>query len=139
VIDPLCAYCGEPMTALDRLGSTKTEHHECLMRMVVGSISHQLKKCTCYGGEWEDPPELSKREAARLALDFGFEILALDEVVSFTAADNLRSRAVMERLGMRRDPAEDFDYPGFPQSHPLRRHVLYRIGSGRYPSDAVSS
>ena len=78
-------------------------------------------------------------EAARLALDFGFEILALDEVVSFTAADNLRSRAVMERLGMRRDPAGDFDYPGFPQSHPLRRHVLYRIGSGRYPADTVSS
>jgi ribosomal-protein-alanine N-acetyltransferase len=76
-------------------------------------------------------------EAARLALDFGFEILALEEVVSFTAAGNLRSRAVMERLGMRRDPGGDFDYPGFPQSHPLRRHVLYRIGPDSHPAGAV--
>jgi RimJ/RimL family protein N-acetyltransferase len=78
-------------------------------------------------------------EAARLALDFGFRTLALEEVVSFTAAGNTRSRAVMQRLGMRHDPAEDFDYPGFQKNHPLRRHVLYRIGSERYPADAVSS
>jgi hypothetical protein len=37
---------------------------------------------------------------------------------------------VMERIGMRRDPAEDFDYPSFPDGHPLRRHVLYRLASG---------
>jgi ribosomal-protein-alanine N-acetyltransferase len=67
-------------------------------------------------------------EAARLALGYGFGTLALLEVVSFTSATNRRSRAVMERLGMRRDPAEDFDYPSFPQGHPLRRHVLYRLG-----------
>ncbi|MEA2882354.1 MAG: hypothetical protein QOH32_1610 [Bradyrhizobium sp.] len=76
-------------------------------------------------------------EAARLALDFGFEILALEEVVSFTAAGNLRSRAVMERLGMRRDPSGDFDYPGFPKSHPLRRHVLYRIAPDSHSAGAV--
>jgi len=69
-------------------------------------------------------------EAARLALGYGFGTLALSDVVSFTSATNLRSRAVMERLGMRRDPAEDFDYPSFPEGHPLRRHVLYRLGSG---------
>jgi RimJ/RimL family protein N-acetyltransferase len=67
-------------------------------------------------------------EAARLALGYGFATLALPEVVSFTSATNLRSRAVMERLGMRRDPAEDFDYPSFPEGHPLRAHVLYRLG-----------
>lgn len=66
-------------------------------------------------------------EAARLALDYAFATLALPEVVSFTSATNHRSRAVMERLGMRRDPADDFDYPGLPESHPLRRHVLYRL------------
>jgi ribosomal-protein-alanine N-acetyltransferase len=71
-------------------------------------------------------------EAARLALGHGFGTLALSEVVSFTSATNQRSRAVMERLGMRRDPAEDFDYPGFPETHPLRRHVLYRLGSDSY-------
>jgi ribosomal-protein-alanine N-acetyltransferase len=71
-------------------------------------------------------------EAARLALGYGFGTLALSDVVSFTSATNHRSRAVMERLGMRRDPAEDFDYPGMPEGHPLQRHVLYRLGSDSY-------
>jgi len=71
-------------------------------------------------------------EAAGLALGHGFGALALSEVVSFTSATNHRSRAVMERLGMCRDPAEDFDYPGFPENHPLRGHVLYRLGSDSY-------
>jgi RimJ/RimL family protein N-acetyltransferase len=71
-------------------------------------------------------------EAAGLALGYGFGTLALPEVVSFASATNQRSRAVMERLGMCRDPAEDFDYPGIPEGHPLRRHVLYRLGSGSY-------
>jgi ribosomal-protein-alanine N-acetyltransferase len=67
-----------------------------------------------------------------LALGYGFGTLALPDVVSFTSATNHRSRAVMERLGMRRDPAEDFGYPSFPEGHLLRRHVLYRLGSGSY-------
>jgi RimJ/RimL family protein N-acetyltransferase len=71
-------------------------------------------------------------EAARLALGYGFGTLALSEVVTFTSATNHRSRAVMERIGMRRDPAEDFDHPKLPEGHPLRRHVLYRLGSGSY-------
>jgi RimJ/RimL family protein N-acetyltransferase len=71
-------------------------------------------------------------EAARLALGYGFGTLALPEVVSFTSVTNHRSRAVMERLGMRRDPTEDFDYPSFPDGHPLRRHVLHRLGSDSY-------
>ena len=71
-------------------------------------------------------------EAARLALGYGFGTLSLSEVVSFTSATNHRSRAVMERLGMRRDPAEDFDHPALPESHPLRRHVLYRLSSGSF-------
>lgn len=68
-------------------------------------------------------------EAARLAVRFAFRTIALPEIVSFTAAKNHRSRAVMERLGMRRDPADDFDYPGLPDGHPLQRHVLYRLNS----------
>jgi ribosomal-protein-alanine N-acetyltransferase len=66
-------------------------------------------------------------EAARAALDFGFEVLGLDEIVSFTVPANARSRAVMERLGMRRDVEGDFDHPRLPQGHPLQRHVLYRL------------
>jgi RimJ/RimL family protein N-acetyltransferase len=47
------------------------------------------------------------------------------EIVSFTAAVNARSRAVMERLGFAHDPADDFDHPRVPEG-PIRRHVLYR-------------
>ena len=70
-------------------------------------------------------------EAARLALDYGFRTLGLIEIVSFTTATNLRSRAVMERLGMRRDPADDFDHPSLPNGYSLQRHVLYRLASSR--------
>jgi RimJ/RimL family protein N-acetyltransferase len=70
-------------------------------------------------------------EAARAALGFGFQHLRLGEIVSFTVPGNLRSRRVMEKLGMRCDPAEGFDHPGLPQGHPLRRHVLYRITDAR--------
>jgi RimJ/RimL family protein N-acetyltransferase len=71
-------------------------------------------------------------EAAGLALGYAFEALALSEVVSFTSVINLRSRAVMERLGIRRDPADDFDHPRLPEGHPLRRQVLYRLTSNSY-------
>lgn len=67
-------------------------------------------------------------EAARAALDYGFRTLGLPEIVSFTTTTNTRSRAVMERLGMTRDPADDFDHPNVPDGHRLKRHVLYRIG-----------
>lgn len=67
-------------------------------------------------------------EAARRVLAYAFDELGLDEIVSFTVAANRPSRAVMERIGMQRDPAGDFDHPRLPPSHPLRRHVLYRIG-----------
>jgi RimJ/RimL family protein N-acetyltransferase len=65
-------------------------------------------------------------EAATAVLRFAFEELQLEEVVSFTAVDNHRSRAVMERIGMARDAAGDFDHPAVPEGSPLRRHVLYR-------------
>jgi RimJ/RimL family protein N-acetyltransferase len=65
-------------------------------------------------------------EAARAALDDGFGRLGLKEIVAFTVPANRRSWRLMERLGMRRDPAEDFDHPVIPEGHKLRRHVLYR-------------
>lgn len=71
-------------------------------------------------------------EAARLVLDHGFRSLALSEVVSFAPAINHRSRAVMERLGMRHDPADDFDHPARPGGHPLQPHVLYRLSARTY-------
>jgi RimJ/RimL family protein N-acetyltransferase len=66
-------------------------------------------------------------ETASAAVEFAFEQLALTDLVSYTAAINVRSRRVMERLGMRRDPAEDFVHPGLPARHQLAPHVLYRL------------
>ncbi len=66
-------------------------------------------------------------EGAKAALAFGFENLRLAEIVSFTVPANLRSRRVMEKVGMTHHPGEDFDHPVLPDGHPLRRHVLYRI------------
>lgn len=68
-------------------------------------------------------------EAARAALDDGFARVGLAHIVSFTAVINTRSRAVMDRLGMTHDPADDFDHPNLPEGHPLRRHVLYRLAA----------
>jgi RimJ/RimL family protein N-acetyltransferase len=65
-------------------------------------------------------------EAALAALAFGFDTLALPEIVSFTTESHRASRRVMERIGMTHDPRDDFDHPGVPADHPLHRHVLYR-------------
>ena len=53
--------------------------------------------------------------------------LDLAEIVSVTTVGNARSMRVMERLGMHRDPAADFEHPNLPSGHPLRPHVLYRL------------
>ena len=66
-------------------------------------------------------------EGGRAALRFGFEDVGLDEIVSFTTRENVRSRRVMERLGLRRDPADDFEHPALDAGSPLRAHVLYRL------------
>jgi RimJ/RimL family protein N-acetyltransferase len=72
-------------------------------------------------------------EGAQAALSFGFESLGLNEIVSFTVPENLRSRRVMEKLGMIHDLADDFDHPLLAAGHPLRRHVLYRIARASKP------
>jgi RimJ/RimL family protein N-acetyltransferase len=71
-------------------------------------------------------------EAARRALAFAFDVLALEEIVSMTATMNERSMAVMRRLGMTRDPLDDFDHPRVPEPSRLRRHVLYRMPAERW-------
>lgn len=72
-------------------------------------------------------------EAAGAALRYGFTEAGAAEIVSFTAQTNERSQAVMRRLGMTRDPGEDFDHPALPAGHPLRRHVLYRLSAADRP------
>jgi RimJ/RimL family protein N-acetyltransferase len=66
-------------------------------------------------------------EAAKAALRFGFDQLALSEIVAMTVPANWRSRHVMEKLGMSRRQEDDFDHPRLDEGSPLRRHVLYRI------------
>ena len=66
-------------------------------------------------------------EGARAVAHHAFENLGIPELVSFTVPANKPSRRVMEKLGMTRDPAEDFEHPRLPEGHPLRRHVLYRL------------
>jgi RimJ/RimL family protein N-acetyltransferase len=69
-------------------------------------------------------------EAATQALRTGFDVLGLQEVVSFTAPANRRSRAVMERLGMHESGA--FEHPQVPQGNPLRQHCLYRLSAASH-------
>ncbi|WP_037732687.1 GNAT family N-acetyltransferase [Streptomyces megasporus] len=70
-------------------------------------------------------------EAARAAVAFGFDTLRLPEILAVTASGNLRSQAVMRRLGMTRHPAHDFDDPAVPEG-PLRRNVVYRLPVERW-------
>jgi RimJ/RimL family protein N-acetyltransferase len=66
-------------------------------------------------------------EGASAALDHAFDTLGFEEMVAHTTSLNERSRAVMRRLGMTHDPADDFDAPWYAEGHPYRRFVLYRI------------
>ena len=59
-------------------------------------------------------------------MSYGFRHLGLEEIVALTVPANVRSRRVMERLGMTQDPRDDFEHPMLPVGHPLRQHVLYR-------------
>jgi RimJ/RimL family protein N-acetyltransferase len=68
-------------------------------------------------------------EAGLAVLLYGFDDLKLFEIVAITAAGNVRSQAVMRRLGMTRDPAEDFDDSDIDDDH-LRRQVVYRVRKG---------
>lgn len=68
-------------------------------------------------------------EGAKAALAYGFETLNLGEIVSFTAVQNMRSRRIMEKIGMHHDPKDDFDHPKLSKEHKLNRHVLYRLKS----------
>ncbi|MDW3212900.1 MAG: GNAT family N-acetyltransferase [Ilumatobacteraceae bacterium] len=75
-------------------------------------------------------------EAAAECLRHGFDDLGFDEIISFTAVGNTRSRRVMDKIGMERDPTGDFDHPGVPEDSPLRRHVLYLL---RRPGRATAA
>jgi RimJ/RimL family protein N-acetyltransferase len=75
-------------------------------------------------------------EPAFAALGHGFDDRGLDEIVSFTTPANVRSRRVMERIGMTRSPEDDFAHPSLPEGDALRPHVLYRLERSRWKSPA---
>ncbi|MCW5761262.1 MAG: GNAT family N-acetyltransferase, partial [Phenylobacterium sp.] len=64
-------------------------------------------------------------EGARACLDWGFANLDTDEILAWTASTNVRSQAVMRRIGMAPDPSRDFTHTGLPDGHPLRPHVVF--------------
>src|SRR3982751_214867 len=68
-----CAWCAELVEAGNEgWGQSPIGpwfHEECFTRMILGSLGHQLQVCPCYGGDYEDPPALSTREAAKAALE----------------------------------------------------------------------
>lgn len=71
-------------------------------------------------------------EAATVWLDYAFDLLDLDEVVSFAVEENQRSRAVMSRIGMTQDINGSFQHPALTADHPLALHVLYRISQSTF-------
>lgn len=71
-------------------------------------------------------------EGAEAVLAHAFGPLGMTEIMSFTVPANVRSRAVMERLGFQHDPKDDFQHPLLPEGHPLRPHVLYRQGAAAW-------
>jgi len=76
-------------------------------------------------------------EAAKRVIKHAFEDLHLNEVVAFTVPNNLRSRRVMEKVGLLPAPEHDFGHPKVAEGHPLRQHVLYCITKKEYSDNST--
>src|SRR5215469_9413525 len=113
-LEPFAALNADPQVMEFMPGSLSCAESDALARRAEAEIARQG------WGFWAT-------ELCESGAFFAFESLVLEEVVSFTVPPNRRSRAVMERLGMRHDAAGDFDHPRLPPGHPLCRHVLYRL------------
>jgi ribosomal-protein-alanine N-acetyltransferase len=129
---------------VDRIGTTFDEHGFGLWAAEVQETGAFIG----FIGLWPTPPTLAfspavevgwrlaqeswghgyAPEGARASIADGFARLEIDEIVSMTSTTNLKSQRVMQKLGMTRDPADDFDHPMVPEGHRLRAHVLYRLG-----------
>ncbi|BHH82769.1 GNAT family N-acetyltransferase [Desulforhopalus sp. 52FAK] len=75
-------------------------------------------------------------EAAKAALEFAFNKLNLNEVVSFTTLANVRSMAVMQKIGMS-NSAQNFMHPDIEASHSQCEHVLYKINKSEWQQNAL--
>ncbi|MGD9738727.1 MAG: GNAT family N-acetyltransferase [Bauldia sp.] len=74
-------------------------------------------------------------EGARACLAFGFDEIGLPEIVAYATAPHAASRRVMEKIGLRRSAADDFDHPELPMDDPFRRHVVYRLRAEDWRGD----
>ena len=74
-------------------------------------------------------------EAAKAVLHYAFSELNLSEIISFTVVANIKSRRVMQKIGLHHAEADDFDHPKLEENSPLRRHVLYRLTRDDYLSN----
>src|SRR5262245_1306654 len=73
-----CIHCGEDIRPGERADTIGNDFHvECLFR-IGGSLGHQMRLCACYGGTWDDPPGLTKREAARAVYLYNRRLRALE-------------------------------------------------------------
>jgi RimJ/RimL family protein N-acetyltransferase len=71
-------------------------------------------------------------EGAREMVRYAFEVIGLESLISLTAVGNIRSRRVMQKLGMTHDPHDDFEHPNLPEGHALRPHVLYHLPRSKW-------
>ena len=140
---------------LDRMTAASTEHGFGLWALelratgefigMTGLAHHSFP--AHFNPSWEVGWRLARSawgsgyatEAARAALRFGFIEAGLDEVVSMTSVLNLPSRRVMRRIGLHRDPADDFEHPRVPEGSPLKPHVLYRLTRDEWAAGAAGA
>jgi RimJ/RimL family protein N-acetyltransferase len=105
------------------------ETHQFIGFIGLHSQPEQFDFSPCVEIGWRLAKEFWKQgyatEGAKAVLDYGFNILNLDKIVSFTATINTPSQAVMKKLGMQK--VKNFEHPKVPLHHELREHVLYEI------------
>lgn len=107
VLRPWCGEDREPFAALNADPRVMEHFPETLTRESSDAMVHRMDAA------WRE---------------HGFAVLGLAEIVSFTTTANLRSQAVMQRIGMQRDASRDFEHPSLEPGHPLRPHVLHALG-----------
>ncbi len=68
---PICDYCSEPIFPDEPLGPflNSMTHVECAFRMIMGSVGHQQRQCSCYGQIDTSEEGLTVREGARRSLE----------------------------------------------------------------------
>lgn len=126
-----CSYGRQILPQVLTLGRPSEEASPALVGVQVPGAALALPELIDQAGQdaaterWSSSPPAYRTPIPPAT--FGFTVLHLREIVSFTVPDNSRSRRVMEKISMTHSDSDDFDHPAFPEGHRLRRHVLYRL------------